>query len=148
MNIDQYLEISAEVKEALKQNKPVVALESTIISHGMPYPQNVETALNVEQIIRDNGAVPCTCAIINGKLKAGLSKEEIEILGKLRAQQKFCDRIQFTGNNQVKVYYWLDDNGSKMICIDSSDGVGIDSISYMADGNEIEILYSGSDDVK
>ncbi|MCR5823684.1 MAG: pseudouridine-5'-phosphate glycosidase [Lachnospiraceae bacterium] len=82
MNIEKYLEIAPEVKEALKNNRPVVALESTIISHGMPYPQNVETALNVEQIIRDNGAVPCTCAIIGGKLKAGLSKDEIEILGK------------------------------------------------------------------
>ncbi len=82
MNIKKYLEIAPEVQESLNNNRPVVALESTIISHGMPYPQNVETALNVEQVIRDNGAVPCTCAIINGKLKAGLSKEEIEILGK------------------------------------------------------------------
>jgi pseudouridine-5'-phosphate glycosidase len=63
----------------------VVALESTIISHGMPYPQNVETALNVEQIIRDNGAVPATIAIIGGRLKAGLTKEEIEYLGKTGA---------------------------------------------------------------
>ncbi|GAB6189816.1 pseudouridine-5'-phosphate glycosidase [Marinitoga arctica] len=80
--LDKYLEISEEVKSALRENKPVVALESTIISHGMPYPQNVETALNVEQIIRENGAIPATIAIINGKLKAGLSKEEIEYLGK------------------------------------------------------------------
>ena len=62
--------------------KPVVALESTIISHGMPYPQNVETALKVEQIIRDNGAVPATIAILGGRLKAGLTAEEIEYLGK------------------------------------------------------------------
>lgn len=82
MNLSKYLTVAPEVAEALKNNRPVVALESTIISHGMPYPQNVETALNVEKIIRDNGAVPCTCAIIGGKLKAGLSKEEIEILGK------------------------------------------------------------------
>lgn len=82
MNLEKYLTVAPEVAEALKNNRPVVALESTIISHGMPYPQNVETALNVEKIIRDNGAVPCTCAIIGGKLKAGLSKEEIEILGK------------------------------------------------------------------
>lgn len=77
-----YLEISKEVQEALKNNKPVVSLESTIISHGMPYPQNVETALKVEEIIRNNGAIPATIAIINGKLKAGLSKDEIELLGK------------------------------------------------------------------
>ena len=80
--LKQYLEISPEVKEALAANKPVVALESTIISHGMPYPQNVETALKVEQIIRENGAVPATIAVIGGKLRAGLSKEEIDYLGK------------------------------------------------------------------
>lgn len=81
-NLMKYLEISEEVKAALAQGKPVVALESTIISHGMPYPKNVETALNVEKIIRDNGAVPATIAIIKGKLKAGLSEEEITYLGK------------------------------------------------------------------
>ena len=78
--MNKYLEISPEVKKALEENLPVVALESTIISHGMPYPQNVETALRVEQTIRENGAVPATIAIIGGKLKAGLSKEEIEYL--------------------------------------------------------------------
>lgn len=82
MEKNQYLDIAPEVAEALAQNKPVVALESTIISHGMPYPQNVETALKVEQVIRDNGAVPATIAIIGGRLKAGLSKDEIEHLGK------------------------------------------------------------------
>lgn len=80
--LKNYLEISEEVKHALENNIPVVALESTIISHGMPYPQNVETALKVESIVRENGCVPATTAIINGKLKAGLSKDEIELLGK------------------------------------------------------------------
>ena len=80
--MNKYLEISPEVKAALEAGKPVVALESTIISHGMPYPQNVETALKVEEIIRAEGAVPATIAIIGGKLKAGLSKDEIEHLGK------------------------------------------------------------------
>ena len=80
--MNKYLEVSPEVQEALAANRPVVALESTIISHGMPYPQNVETALNVERIIRENGAVPATIAIIGGKLKAGLSRDEIEYLGK------------------------------------------------------------------
>ncbi|AJD30944.1 MULTISPECIES: pseudouridine-5'-phosphate glycosidase [Clostridium] len=80
--LEQYLEISKEVSEALKENKPVVALESTIISHGMPYPKNAETALNVEKIIRDKGAIPATIAILNGKLKVGLTKDEIEYLGK------------------------------------------------------------------
>ena len=80
--MNQYLDIAPEVKAALDAGKPVVALESTIISHGMPYPQNVKTALEVEQIIRDNGAVPATIAILGGRLKAGLSHDEIEYLGK------------------------------------------------------------------
>ena len=80
--MNEYLDISPEVKEALAAGKPVVALESTIISHGMPYPKNVETALLVEQTIRDNGATPATIAVIGGRLKAGLSHEEIEYLGK------------------------------------------------------------------
>ena len=82
MNMNQYLDVNPEVAAAIAAGKPVVALESTIISHGMPYPQNVETALNVEKIIRENGAVPATIAIIGGRLKAGLTKEEIEYFGK------------------------------------------------------------------
>ena len=80
--MNKYLEISPEVSRALSEGRPVVALESTIISHGMPYPQNVETALQVESIIREHGAVPATTAIIGGVLTAGLSKDEIEHLGK------------------------------------------------------------------
>ncbi|MBQ9469143.1 MAG: pseudouridine-5'-phosphate glycosidase [Clostridia bacterium] len=80
--MNEYLALSPEVEKALEEGKPVVALESTIISHGMPYPQNVETALRVEDVVRQNGAVPATVAIIGGKLKAGLTKEEIEYLGK------------------------------------------------------------------
>ena len=80
--MNPYLDILPEVAEAIRSGKPVVALESTIISHGMPYPQNVETALKVEQIIRDHGAVPATIAVIGGRLKAGLSPEEIEYFGK------------------------------------------------------------------
>ena len=80
--MNAYLDISPEVKAALDEGRPVVALESTIISHGMPYPKNVETALLVEKTIRDNGATPATIAVIGGRLKAGLSHEEIEYLGK------------------------------------------------------------------
>ena len=80
--MQKYLDYSDEVRKALDEGKPVVALESTIISHGMPYPKNVETALMVEDEIRKNGAVPATIAIINGRLKAGLSKDEIEYFGK------------------------------------------------------------------
>ena len=80
--MNKYLDLSPEVAEALAAGKPVVALESTIISHGMPYPQNVETALLVEKTIREGGAVPATIAIIGGRLKAGLTPDEIEYLGK------------------------------------------------------------------
>ena len=85
MTLNKYLDIAPEVQKALDEGRPVVALESTIISHGMPYPQNVETALNVEKIIRDNGAVPATIAVIGGRLKAGLSEAEIDYLGKTGA---------------------------------------------------------------
>ncbi len=74
----QYLEIQPEVQNALADGKPVIALESTIISHGMPYPQNINTAIEVENIIRNNGAVPATIAIFNGKCYAGLTKDQLE----------------------------------------------------------------------
>lgn len=80
--MNKYLDLSPEVAAAKAAGKPIVALESTIISHGMPYPQNVETALKVEQTIRENSAVPATIAIIGGRLKAGLTPEQIEYLGK------------------------------------------------------------------
>ena len=83
--MNRYLDVAPEVQEAIRAGKPVVALESTIISHGMPYPQNVETALNVEKLIREGGAVPATIAIIGGRLKAGLTPEEIDYLGKTGA---------------------------------------------------------------
>ncbi|MGM8061471.1 pseudouridine-5'-phosphate glycosidase [Vogesella indigofera] len=82
MTLNPYLDIHPDVAAALAAKQPVVALESTIISHGMPYPQNVATALQVEAEVRAHGAVPATIAIINGRLKAGLSAEEIEYLGK------------------------------------------------------------------
>ena len=82
MELNKYLKLSPEVADALRTGKPVVALESTIISHGMPYPQNVETAYACERVCRENGAVPATCAIIGGKLCAGLTPEEIDYLGR------------------------------------------------------------------
>lgn len=82
MDFSKVLQVSQEVKEAIKKGKGVVALESTIISHGMPYPQNVETALKVEEVIRSHGAVPATIAVIEGKAVVGCSPEQIERLGK------------------------------------------------------------------
>lgn len=80
--LKEYLDIKPEVLEALNEGKAVVALESTIISHGMPYPENVETAKKVEEIVRNEGAVPATIAILNGRIKVGLTAEELEYLGK------------------------------------------------------------------
>ena len=80
--MNRYFNVSAEVKSALEKNIPVVALESTIICHGMPYPQNVETALAVEKIVRDKGCVPATTAIVGGVLTVGCSKQQIELLGR------------------------------------------------------------------
>ena len=80
--INEYLDINPEVAAALERGEPVVALESTIIAHGMPYPKNVETALRVHQVIRENGAVPATVGIIGGRIKVGLTDEEIEYMGK------------------------------------------------------------------
>ncbi|MFN7116624.1 MAG: pseudouridine-5'-phosphate glycosidase [Saprospiraceae bacterium] len=87
-----YLEFSKEVTEAIDNQQPIVALESTIISHGMPYPQNVETARRVEACVRENGAVPATIAILNGKLKVGLSASELEYLGKKGREVIKCSR--------------------------------------------------------
>lgn len=78
----KYLDVRSDIKEAIEANKPVVALESTILSHGMPYPENLEFARNVEKIIKEEGAVPATIAIIGGKIKVGLSDEELEIMCK------------------------------------------------------------------
>ena len=81
-DLNKFLDIAPEVARSLNTGKPVVALESTIISHGMPWPQNAETALAVEQLIRDEGATPATIAVIGGRLKAGCTKAEIEYLGR------------------------------------------------------------------
>lgn len=78
----KYLDVRSDIKEAIEADKPVVALESTILSHGMPYPENLEFARNVEKIIKEEGAVPATIAIIGGKIKVGLSDEELEIMCK------------------------------------------------------------------
>ena len=85
MKLNENILYSPEVAEAIKNDRPVIALESTIISHGMPYPQNVETAKRCEEIARENGAVPATCAILGGRLCVGLTPEQLEYLGKAGA---------------------------------------------------------------
>jgi len=92
MTFSDYLDIHPDVEDAIKHKKPIVALESTIISHGMPYPKNVETALMVEETVRSNGAIPATIAIINGRLKVGLTNEEIEFLATNKEVKKVSRR--------------------------------------------------------
>ncbi len=82
MNLEKYLSVAPEIAEAVKAGKPVVALESTILSHGMPYPENWEFSHKVEEIIRGEGAIPATTAIIGGKLKVGLTADELELMCK------------------------------------------------------------------
>ena len=90
--MNEWIKLSDEVKEAKKNGTPIVALESTIISHGMPYPQNVQTAREVEAIIREEGAVPATMAVIDGVLRIGLSDEELEFFGKTKGIAKASRR--------------------------------------------------------
>ncbi|AMQ20273.1 pseudouridine-5'-phosphate glycosidase [Geobacillus sp. JS12] len=90
--MNDFLVFSEEVAQAKAEQKPIVALESTIISHGMPYPENVQTAKDVERIIRDRGAVPATIAILNGKIKIGLTEDELEQLGTSRDVEKVSRR--------------------------------------------------------
>ncbi|NMA87489.1 MAG: pseudouridine-5'-phosphate glycosidase [Tissierellia bacterium] len=90
--LEQYMDIKTDVKKALENGEPVVALESTIIAHGMPYPQNVKTALEVEKIIRDNGSIPATIAILDGRIKVGLTEEEIGKLGSAKDVYKVSRR--------------------------------------------------------
>ena len=97
MELNKYLSITPEIKEALEAGKPVVALESTILSHGMPYPENVEFAHKVEEIVRGEGAIPATTAIIGGKLKVGLNSEELEIMCK-------ADGVGKVSRRDVAVY--------------------------------------------
>jgi pseudouridine-5'-phosphate glycosidase len=99
-----FLDVAPEVADALAEQRPVVALESTIISHGMPYPRSVETALAVEQSVRDRGATPATIAVLGGKLKVGLGENEITLLGKrgenvVKTSRRDLPIIVTTGSN-------------------------------------------------
>lgn len=97
MNLEKYLSITPEIEAAIKAGKPVVALESTILSHGMPYPENVEFAHKVEEIVRGEGAIPATTAIIDGKLKVGLTADELEVMCK-------ADGVGKVSRRDVAVY--------------------------------------------
>ena len=86
--MEEYLVVKEEVREALRDGRPVVALESTIISHGMPYPQNLETALMAERLVRSRGVVPATVGVLEGKIRVGLERRQIEILAQSEAVLK------------------------------------------------------------
>ena len=115
-----YLELSPEVEKAIVEKRPVVALESTIISHGMPYPQNLETALKVEEIVRSYGAVPATIGIIKGKLKAGLTREELEYFATAKDIVKASRRdLPYITANKM--------NGATTVASDASGNITINS---------------------
>ena len=92
MKLDNYIDISPEILHAIKKKLPIVALESTIISHGMPYPKNIETAIMVEETVRANDAIPATIAIIKGRIKVGLTRDEIDFLATNDEVQKVSRR--------------------------------------------------------
>ncbi|MDI9540497.1 MAG: pseudouridine-5'-phosphate glycosidase [Bacillota bacterium] len=108
MNYKNYLSITDEVAQAIKEGKPVVALESTILSHGMPYPENVEFAKNVEIVVRKAGAIPATTAIIDGKLKVGLNSDELELMCK-------AENVGKVSRRDVATYVATKKNGATTV---------------------------------
>ena len=108
MNLKDYLSITPEIEEAIKQGKPVVALESTILSHGMPYPENMEFAHKVEEVVRGEGAIPATAAIIGGKLKVGLNAEELELMCK-------AENVGKVSRRDVAVYLATNQTGATTV---------------------------------
>lgn len=108
MNLKDYLSITPEIAEAINEGKPIVALESTILSHGMPYPENVEFAHKVEEVVRGEGAIPATTAIIGGKLKVGLNKEELEIMCK-------AENVGKVSRRDVAVYLATNKTGATTV---------------------------------
>ena len=107
-SFEKYLDILPEIRQALNENKPVVALESTILSHGMPYPENLDFAHRVEEVIRSLGAVPATCAIVKGRLKVGLTAEELEIMCR-------AENIGKVSRRDVAVYVALGRTGATTV---------------------------------
>ncbi|MBR2669267.1 MAG: pseudouridine-5'-phosphate glycosidase [Solobacterium sp.] len=108
MKLEDYLDIQPEIAEAIKEGKPVVALESTILSHGMPFPENVEFAHKVEKIVRGEGAIPATTAIIDGKLKVGLSSDELDLMCR-------AENVGKVSRRDVAVYLATGMNGATTV---------------------------------
>ena len=107
-SFEKYLDVLPEIQQALDENKPVVALESTILSHGMPYPENLDFAHRVEEVIRSLGGIPATCAIVKGRLKVGLTAEELEIMCR-------AENIGKVSRRDVAVYVALGRTGATTV---------------------------------
>ena len=146
--MEKYITYSEEVKKALENNLPIVALESTIISHGMPYPKNLETAKQCEDVVRKNGCVPATIAIINGKLKVGLDEEELEYLAKskdvIKASRRDIPYIvanSLNGATTVSGTMFVSElAGSKVFATGGICGVHRDLYVAISVSNDIESL--------
>ena len=146
--MNKYITYSDEVKKALENNLPIVALESTIISHGMPYPKNLETAKECEEVIRRNGCVPATIAILDGKLKVGLNEEELEYLAKagnvIKASRRDIPYIVANGLNGATTVsgtmYVAELAGIKVFATGGIGGVHRDLYEAFDVSNDIESL--------
>ena len=123
MNMNKYLDIAPEVQQALADGRPVVALESTILSHGMPYPENLDFAHRVEEFIRSLGGIPATCAIVKGRLKVGLTAEELEIMCRAENIGKVSRRdVGYSDNMPTGLAKTM--GAEELVCVDL-EGVGI-----------------------
>ena len=146
--MNKYITYSDEVKKALENNLPIVALESTIISHGMPYPKNLETAKECEEVIRKNGCIPATIAILDGKLKVGLNEEELEYLAKagnvIKASRRDIPYIVANGLNGATTVsgtmYVAELAGIKVFATGGIGGVHRDLYEAFDVSNDIESL--------
>lgn len=124
--LEKYLDIREDIKKAIAENKPVVALESTILSHGMPYPENLEFARNVEKIILNEGAVPATIAIIGGKIKVGLSDDELELMCK-------ADHVGKVSRRDLPIYLVTKQTGATTVTT-TMIGASLAGIKFFATG--------------
>ena len=124
--LEKYLDIREDIKKAIAENKPVVALESTILSHGMPYPENLEFARNVEKIILNEGAVPATIAIIGGKIKVGLSDDELELMCK-------ADHVGKVSRRDLPIYLATKQTGATTVTT-TRIGAAMAGIKFFATG--------------
>ena len=138
--MNKYLSVSPEIEKALAEGKPVVALESTILSHGMPYPENVEFSHKVEEIVRAEGAIPATTAIIGGKLKVGLTAEELEIMCR-------ADGVGKVSRRDVAVYLATGKTGATNTGRNLASTATKDAYSYTLVTMNAQRYYDNGDEI-